>query len=110
MRKSVVAFALGVAALFANSAAQAQSSFENWSAPTSVNWTGFYVGGQGSYLWSGADIRFDHSLPGLGTGANLNTDGWMGGGHAGVQQQFGRWVLGVDLSGDWGNNEGSAHA
>jgi opacity protein-like surface antigen len=47
-------------------------------------------------------------LPGLGDGVSLDTDGGMGGVHGGVQQQFGNWVLGVELSGDWGNNNGSA--
>lgn len=110
MRNIFVASAFSVAALFATSTAQAQGASNpfNWSAPTAVNWTGFYIGGQGSYQWSGVDVSFEHELPGLGTGANLSTDGWMGGVHGGVQQQIGRWVFGVDLSADWGKNSGSA--
>ena len=73
-----------------------------------VDWTGFYIGGQGSYQWSGADVNWDYDLPGLGTGASLSTDGWMGGVHAGVQKQIGRWVFGVDLSGDWGKSSDTA--
>ncbi len=95
-----------VAALLAGlvtsvTAAQAQS-------PT-VNWTGFYIGGHGGYQWSTIDLGFESALPGLGDGVSLDTDGGMGGVHGGVQQQFGNWVLGVELSGDWGNNGGSAN-
>jgi outer membrane immunogenic protein len=72
-----------------------------------VDWTGFYIGGQASYQWSGADVSWNYDLPGLGTGASLTTDGWMGGVHAGVQKQFGRWVLGVDLMGNWGDSSDS---
>jgi opacity protein-like surface antigen len=95
-----------VAALLAGlvtsvTAAQAQS-------PT-VNWTGFYIGGHGGYQWSTIDLGFENELPGLGDGVSLDTDGGMGGMHGGVQQQFGNWVLGVELSGDWGNGEGSAY-
>jgi outer membrane immunogenic protein len=94
-----------VAALLAGlatsvTAAQAQS-------PT-VNWTGFYIGGHGGYQWSTIDLGFESELPGLGDGVSLDTDGGMGGVHGGVQQQFGNWVLGVELSGDWGNGDGSA--
>ena len=84
------------------SGARAQST-----QPT-VNWTGFYIGGHGGYQWSSIDLGFEHELPGLGTGVSLDTDGGMGGVHGGVQQQFGNWVLGVELSGDWGGGEVSA--
>ena len=77
------------------------------SAQPTVNWTGFYIGGHGGYQWSTVDLSWDYDLPGLGNGANLNTDGGVGGVHGGVQQQFGNWVLGVELSGDWGDSGGT---
>jgi outer membrane immunogenic protein len=98
MRKSIVSLAVGAVAIFAATGVQAQS----WAAPTYVNWTGFYIGGQGTYRWSNADVDWGIDIPGVGTGESLNSDDWMGGVHGGVQQQFGQWVLGVDLSGDWG--------
>lgn len=73
-----------------------------------VNWTGFYIGGHGGYQWSTVDLGFEKELPGLGDGVSLNTDGAMGGIHGGVQQQFGNFVIGIELSGDWGNGDGSA--
>lgn len=78
------------------------------SAQPTVNWTGFYIGGHGGYQWSTVALGFEHELPGLGNGVSLDTDGGMGGVHGGVQQQFGNWLLGVELSGDWGDGSGSA--
>lgn len=100
MYKSIASLAVGAVAIFTVSEVQAQS----WSAPTYVNWTGFYIGGQGTYRWTNADVDWGYDVPGLGTGAGLSSDDWMGGVHGGVQQQFGNWVLGVDLSGDWGGS------
>jgi outer membrane immunogenic protein len=100
MSKSVVSLAVGAMTIFAATGVQA----EWWSSPTYVNWTGFYIGGQGTYRWAGADVNWGVDVPGLGTGKSLSSDDWMGGVHGGVQQQFGLWVLGVDLSGDWGDS------
>jgi outer membrane immunogenic protein len=99
MSKSVVSLAVGAMTIFAATGVQA----EWWSSPTNVNWTGFYLGGQGTYRWASADVNFV-DVPGLETGESLSSDDWMGGVHGGVQQQFGLWVLGVDLSGDWGGS------
>ena len=102
-RSAAVSFVVGAVAMFATSGAQAQS----WNpfygtAPTVMNWTGFYIGGQGTYRWASLDVA-SPDFPQFGT-ASLNSNEWMGGIHGGVQQQFGQWVLGVDLSGDWGGN------
>jgi outer membrane immunogenic protein len=99
MSKSVVSLAVGAMTIFAATGVQA----EWWSSPTNVNWTGFYLGGQGTYRWASADVNFV-DVPGLETSGSLSSDDWMGGVHGGVQQQFGLWVLGVDLSGDWGGS------
>jgi outer membrane immunogenic protein len=79
-------------------------------AQSSAKWSGYYIGAHGGYQWSDIDITFDHSLLGLGDGATLDTDGWMGGAHAGFQQQFGKYVLGVEVTGSWGGADGSAEA
>ena len=105
MSKSVVSLAVGAMTIFAATEVQAQSWVlpTSWVSPTNVNWTGFYLGGQGTYRWASADVNFV-DVPGLETGRSLSSDDWMGGVHGGVQQQFGLWVLGVDLSGDWGGS------
>ena len=61
MRKSIVSLAVGAVAIFAATGVQAQS----WSAPTYVNWTGFYIGGQGTYRWSNADVDGASTYQGL---------------------------------------------
>ena len=109
MRKSVVSFAVGAVAMFAASGVQAQSWDPFYgTAPTVVNWTGFYFGGQGTYRWAGVDDA-SPNFPQFGT-VSLNSNDWMGGVHGGVQQQFGQWVAGVDLSGDWGGSRGDSFA
>ncbi len=103
MSKSVVSLAVGAMTIFAATEVQAQSWVlpTSWVSPSHVNWSGFYLGGQGTYRWASADI----DVPSLGIGiASLTSDDWMGGVHGGVQQQVGQWVLGVDLSGDWGGS------
>lgn len=85
------------------SGAQAQS------AQPTVNWSGFYIGGHGGYQWSTIDLGFERDLPGIGNNLSLDTDDGMGGIHGGVQQQFGNWVIGAELSGDWGNNNSTAN-
>lgn len=104
MKKSSLFTALFAVLGMGISGANAQST-----QPT-VNWTGFYIGGHGGYQWSTIDLEFQKELPGLGNRVSLDTDGGMGGVHGGVQQQFGNLVLGVELSGDWGNSGGSANA
>jgi opacity protein-like surface antigen len=57
------------------------------TAPTPVafDWRGFYVGAHGGW--------------GFGTGAL--SDGAMAGGHAGVNWQYGRFVVGFEGAGNW---------
>jgi outer membrane immunogenic protein len=65
------------------------------------NWTGFYVGVNGSYIenhssWDvgPAPFAFD--------GRNRGT-GFFGGAQAGYNYQVGTWVFGVEALGDWGD-------
>lgn len=66
---------------------------------TSVDWSGLYLGLHAGYGWS----RFD-----TGLGADIDVDGWLVGGHAGIQRQFDRWVVGIEASFTGGDMEGSA--
>ena len=71
-----------------------------FQAPTAFNWSGVYVGAHlggawGDVDWSGVeDGRVTHEV-----------DGWLEGGHLGFNQQFGRWVGGVEVSLSDGNVE-----
>jgi outer membrane immunogenic protein len=66
-------------------------------APT-VDWSGPYLGLHGGYGWSNVDA-------GIGTDARV--DGWLGGGHVGIQGQFDRWVVGIEASYSGGELDGS---
>src|SRR5919108_1100117 len=69
-------------------------------APTAFNWSGVYVGAHlggawGDVDWSGVEgLEISHEV-----------DGWLAGGHLGFNQQFGRWVGGVEVSLSDGNVE-----
>ncbi len=71
------------------------------------NWTGLYIGANGSYAWGQQDPfgiltnRFDaYSVP---------FSGWMLGGTAGAQIQSGHVVLGIEADIDWSRITGSAN-
>jgi outer membrane immunogenic protein len=62
-------------------------------APLS-NWAGFYLGAHGGYGWMDNDFSFDE-----GSGVRTNgfkPKGWIGGGQAGYNWQFGRAVAGLE--------------
>jgi outer membrane immunogenic protein len=62
-----------------------------------IDWSGLYVGLHGGYGWSN-----------VGTGlGNVHVDGWLGGGHVGLQRQFDRWVVGIEASYSAGELDGS---
>jgi outer membrane immunogenic protein len=73
-------------------------------APPSVyDWSGFYLGINGGYGWGIS------SFDGLaGTLGNFNTTGWVAGGTAGYNLQYGRVVFGAEADADWSNINGSA--
>lgn len=90
----LLSFAL-MASLVANTAASSNETPKD--APIGiVDWSGLYVGVHGGYGWSNLDT-------GLG---DVHVDGWLGGGHVGLQRQFDRWVLGVEASYSAGELDG----
>lgn len=68
-------------------------------APT-IDWTGFYAGGQLGY----GDVGVD------GAPVDLDGTGWIGGLHAGYRYDFGGGVVGGEVAYDWAsidlNDEG----
>ena len=73
-------------------------------APPSVyDWSGFYLGINGGYGWG--QSSFDGAT---GTFGNFNTAGWVAGGTAGYNLQYGHAVFGVEGGIDWSNINGSA--
>ncbi|HEX4552482.1 MAG TPA: outer membrane beta-barrel protein [Xanthobacteraceae bacterium] len=60
-------------------------------------WSGFYVGGQAGYTWANADYTHTNTS-GFVESFSFHPDSAIGGAHAGVQGQWGNWVLGVEGS------------
>jgi outer membrane immunogenic protein len=112
MKKSpiLVATFIALAAGSAKSADLPVKAPPAYKVPTTsltYNWTGFYVGGNVGYGWGHNDPGpidfyspvgvFAGSIPGISS----KTQGVIGGGQAGYNQQFGNMVLGLegDISG-----------
>jgi outer membrane immunogenic protein len=73
------------------------------ATPSVYDWSGFYLGINGGYGWG------QSSFDGLtGTLGNFNTAGWVAGGTAGYNLQYGRAVFGLEGDIDWSNINGSA--
>lgn len=65
--------------------------------PEFYSWTGFYAGGQIGYSWASDRTRFVALNGALaGVAFDYNTDGVVGGGHAGFNYQIGGVVLGIE--------------
>lgn len=56
---------------------------------THIDWSGLYLGLHAGYGWTHQDT---------GYGNKIDIDGWLVGGHVGVQRQFDRWVFGIEAS------------
>ena len=71
-----------------------------------VDWSGLYAGLHAGYGWSNLDVELRDppaavailDLLGAPTGASHDLNGFLAGGHVGVQKQWGRWVLGVEAA------------
>jgi len=109
MKRMLLAGALALAsALAANAADIPRAPAPVVKAPvvaplTVYDWTGFYIGINGGGGWGRS------SFDGLtGTGGSFNTSGWLAGGTAGYNLQYGHAVFGVEGDIDWTNINGSA--
>lgn len=79
------------------------------------DWTGLYVGAQGSMAWG--TVRMDEAFcvivddcgfPGSRYYSEPDISGWEIGGHIGYNHQFGAFVLGAESDINWSGVEGSA--
>jgi outer membrane immunogenic protein len=71
-------------------------------APAAVvadDWSGFYVGGNLGGAWSRSSYTYDNGA-GLVEAFSFNANTMIAGGHAGVQGQWGAFVLGIEGSFD----------
>ncbi|MGY2907104.1 outer membrane protein [Bradyrhizobium sp. URHC0002] len=97
---AIAAAALVVGTVSASAADLAARPYTK--APVAVaavyNWTGFYIGGQVGYAWGDNRTTEFFTATGLPSGfnQNYNTNGVVGGVHAGYNWQFGQFVLGLE--------------
>jgi outer membrane immunogenic protein len=65
------------------------------------DWTGFYIGANGGY---GSNRACWGNFNGVGVAEGCNSkSGGLVGGQAGYRAQFGQFVAGVEVQGDWAN-------
>ena len=93
--------ALSVAATIAFSGgAQAGGSLKDLPPPEIVyDWSGVYVGVHAGGTSFDQDTEFEKfHLKGLGKGTTHELEGWLAGGHVGLQRQIGHLVFGLEAS------------
>jgi outer membrane immunogenic protein len=75
-------------------------------------WDKFYIGLNGGYSWGRSDTSgtFYNALTGLQVSPTessiIDLDGWVFGGQIGKNWQFGNWVAGIELDGQWTDERG----
>jgi len=88
-------------------AASVRSANASLLAPSS-SWAGFYLGGHAGYGWHDDDFtRVIDFTTGAYTGG-ITSRGWVGGGHAGHNWQYGRVVAGLEIDFSLADIEGAS--
>jgi outer membrane immunogenic protein len=98
MKKILIAAAVSVISVTAVQAADlaARPAYTKALAPSpAYDWTGFYLGGEVGGQWSTTDLARVGPTPGT-LAYSIKNDSVAAGGFAGVQGQFGQFVLGVE--------------
>lgn len=105
MKKLVLATML--AAAFATSAHAADAIVSTEPVvvePVGFEWTGFYVGLNGGYLWGNSRL-----FEGFETTDSFSMDGFVGGAQAGYNFQTGAWVFGVETDIQYSDASGTTN-
>lgn len=110
---AIAAFA-SVTAVSAASAADMAPRYTKAPPPIVEVWTWdkFYVGVNGGYSWGRSDTSgtFYNNTTGVQLSptqsGNINLDGAVLGGQVGKNWQFGNWVAGIELDGQWTDQKG----
>ena len=87
----------GLALLGATALASAPASAQQY------NWGGLYIGAHLGYASADVDWTHQSAVQHFNPNPNTNADSfdlssWVGGGHVGIQHQFGTWVVGLEGS------------
>ena len=112
---AISVFAALTATSAASAADMAPRPYTKAPAPIVEIWTWdkFYIGVNGGYSWGRSDTSgaFYNNLTGVQLSpiqsGNINLDGWVFGAQAGKNWQFGNWVAGIELDGQWTGEKGS---
>jgi len=97
MKRVIAALGLTIASTSFGAAADLSDRFYTKAAAAPVyNWAGFYIGGQLGGLWSTTGLSRVGPDPGGAINYSVNNASVAAGGFAGVQGQFGQFVLGLE--------------
>lgn len=105
MRTALFVFSIAACTVQAETA-WAEDSAKEATPGIIYDWSGIYIGGHIGRGWSGADTVLNGSEDlvdlyeyyGVEMARTHDLDGWLAGGHVGLQRQFGRLVLGLEAS------------
>jgi len=111
---AIAAFA-SMTAISAASAADMAPRYTKAPPPIVEVWTWdkFYIGGNVGYSWGRSDTSgtFFNNTTGVQLSptqsGNINLDGFVVGGQVGKNWQFGNWVAGIELDGQWTDEKAS---
>lgn len=96
--------ASAVAALFTSGATAADLPLPEEPIPAAVaalyNWTGFYLGAQGGFVFDGTNVWDPAPV-------TNDLEGWFAGGTLGANWQMNWLVVGVEADGGWAGIDGS---
>ena len=99
---SALAAVVAAGIAFASPAVAGGSLKDEYVAPLQYNWAGIYVGAQVGYQWGDARHSFSNGAP----SDNSDPDGFIGGGHIGINGQSGTFVYGVEADFEGGGFDG----